>query len=91
MGHKVNLVKSINIGERLKQLREKQSLTVNEFAKKAGIPSSTYKEWEQGRQIRGEPYAQLAAVCQISVQELITVLFLSDCVRVISERLCHTG
>ncbi len=33
----------------LKQLREETDLSQKEFAKKLGVPESTYANWEQGR------------------------------------------
>ena len=57
---------------RLKKLRKSKGLTINELSAKTGISASTYKEWEAGRQIRGEPYSKLAEVLEVSLHELIT-------------------
>lgn len=61
-----------SLGNRLKTLREKKGLTVKEVSDKIGVPITTYREWENGRKIVGEPYAQLSKVFEISVFELIT-------------------
>ncbi|WP_413290897.1 helix-turn-helix domain-containing protein [Bdellovibrio sp. HCB337] len=61
-----------SIHSRLKKFRQRAGLTIQEVSKVTGIPASTYKEWENGRQIRGEPYAVLAETYQVSLQELIT-------------------
>jgi transcriptional regulator with XRE-family HTH domain len=60
------------LGDRLKLLREKRKMTISEVATQLQIPMSTYKEWESGRQIRGEPYLKLARVYQVSIQEILT-------------------
>jgi transcriptional regulator with XRE-family HTH domain len=59
-------------GTRLKHLREERDLGVAELAKKIGIPASTYREWEYGRAIKGEPYVGIANALNISLQELMT-------------------
>lgn len=61
-----------SIHERLRKFRLKAGLTLQQVSDRTGIPVSTYKEWENGRQIRGEPYLLLARVYQVSLQELIT-------------------
>jgi transcriptional regulator with XRE-family HTH domain len=45
---------------------------VKEVASALGVPVTTYREWEYGRKIVGEPYAALAQIFEISVYELIT-------------------
>lgn len=60
------------IHERLKKYRSKRGLTIKQVSQMTGIPESTYKEWENGRQIRGEPYLSLANAYQVSIQELLT-------------------
>lgn len=57
---------------RLKKLRKSKGLTISELSQKTGISPSTYKEWEAGRQIRGEPYHKLALAFEVSIHELIT-------------------
>jgi transcriptional regulator with XRE-family HTH domain len=60
------------IGERLKRLREKKGLSAIDVAKAINVPPSTYREWEYGRTIRGEPYLKLANVLDVSLYELMT-------------------
>jgi transcriptional regulator with XRE-family HTH domain len=60
------------IGSRLKQLREARGLTVKALATAAGVPVSTYREWEYGRAILGEPYPRLARALGVGVEYLIT-------------------
>ena len=61
-----------SINNRIKKLREKKGITAAEMAKAIGVPASTYREWEYGRSIRGEPYLKIAAVLNISLYELFT-------------------
>lgn len=60
------------LGSRLKRLREIRGLTIAEISSKTGVPVSTYREWEYGRAIKGEPYVQLAEILGVSLHELIT-------------------
>lgn len=61
-----------SINQRIKFLRQARGLTAVEMAKAIGIPASTYREWEYGRAIRGEPYLKIASVLNISLYELFT-------------------
>lgn len=61
-----------NFHTRLKSLRTNKGLTIQQVSNLTKIPASTYKEWENGRQIRGEPYVHLAKVFGISLHELLT-------------------
>ena len=63
----------MGIHSRLRGFRHAKKLTIKQVSEKTGIPESTYKEWENGRQIRGEPYMALASVFEVSLQELLTV------------------
>lgn len=60
------------LSERLKKLRNEKNFSINEVAKKIGVSPSTYRTWENGAEIRGEPYPKIAQVFNISVNELIT-------------------
>lgn len=60
-----------SIAIKLKKLRELHQLTIRETAKKIGVPESTYREWEYGRSIRGEPYLKIAKAFNISLDELL--------------------
>lgn len=37
--------------ERIRQLREKSTLSQSEFADKVGVPLGTLRNWEQGRRV----------------------------------------
>jgi transcriptional regulator with XRE-family HTH domain len=60
------------LSNRLKRLREKKGLSVKDVAKAIGVPVSTYREWEYGRTIRGEPYVNLSILFEVSLYELMT-------------------
>lgn len=49
-----------------------RKLSVEEVAKKLGVATSTYREWEYGRSIRGKPYEKLASILGVTIYELLT-------------------
>lgn len=57
---------------RLKRLRELRRLTMRDLAKAVGVPESTYREWEYGRAIQGEPYVAIAAALEVTLHELLS-------------------
>lgn len=59
-------------GKRLKALREQKNLTLKEVADALKVSGSTYREWENGRSILGEPYLSLAQILGVSLTELMT-------------------
>jgi transcriptional regulator with XRE-family HTH domain len=60
------------IAKRLKALRAAANKTYKQVAKDIGVAESTYREWEQGRQIRGEPYQALANSLNSSISYILT-------------------
>lgn len=60
------------LGVRLRRLRNGKNLSVKDVAENLGIPTTTYREWENGRKIVGEPYIGLSKLFDVSVYELIT-------------------
>ena len=62
----------MEFAKRLKQLRTQKQLSVAEVALKAGVPSSSYQEWEQGRRILDvEVYFKIAKTLEVTPGELI--------------------
>lgn len=57
--------------ERLRLYRKKCGFSVAEVAKKLNVSASTYRDWEYGRQIKGEPYMKLAEIYGVSLMELL--------------------
>lgn len=43
---------------------------MREAARRIGVPETTYREWEYGRAIRGEPYPKIAAAFGVSLEVL---------------------
>lgn len=67
----------MSFNKRLKNLRNERKLSLRDASKLIGVPESTYREWEYGRQIRGhEPYIKIAKAFNLSVDELFG---LKDC------------
>lgn len=62
----------MTLGSRLKELREKRNLTVSHVAKAVAVSPSTYRDWEYGRVIKGEPYIKLAEIFEVSLTYLMT-------------------
>jgi transcriptional regulator with XRE-family HTH domain len=58
--------------ERLKTIREEQGLSLRQAAQRAQIPVSTYREWEAGRKIIGEPYEKIARALNVNLYTLMT-------------------
>lgn len=60
------------IGQRIKNRRLECEISLKELSDKASIPLSTLREWEAGRQIKGEPYEKIARALEMSLVELLT-------------------
>lgn len=60
-----------NISAKLKNFRLQKGLTQKEVAHRLGVPSSTYRSWEYGAAISGEPYQGLCHVFEVSLTELL--------------------
>lgn len=65
-------MKSQKLCHRLKMYREAKGLKVREVAKFIGVSVSTYRDWEYGRSIKGEPYQKLAEIYGVSLHQLLT-------------------
>ncbi len=57
---------------RLKRLRKHKGFSQKDVAKKIGVPVTTYREWEYGRLIQGEPYVEIAKALDVTLGELLT-------------------
>jgi transcriptional regulator with XRE-family HTH domain len=60
-----------NFHTRLRHLRKARGLTMKEFANKIGVPQSTYRDWEYGGTISGQPYIRMALILNVSLYELL--------------------
>jgi transcriptional regulator with XRE-family HTH domain len=63
---------SEHISKRLQALRQKHGLTLGEVGRAINVPTSTYRDWEYGSEIKGEPYQKLAKLFGVSLTFLIT-------------------
>lgn len=63
----------MNLGERIKKAREDKKLTVSHVARKIGVSQSTYRDWEYGREIKGEPYIKIAEALGVSLTYVLGV------------------
>ena len=64
--------KTTTFGQRLRSFRLRAGLSVSQVARRLGVAESTYREWEYGRQIRGEPYRKLADILGVSLSILLS-------------------
>ena len=64
-------MKTESLAERIRRLRIENGLTIREVAEAIQVPITTYRDWEYGKAIRGEPYSKLASVFNVSLEELL--------------------
>ncbi|MBK9324380.1 MAG: helix-turn-helix transcriptional regulator [Bdellovibrionaceae bacterium] len=64
-------MKTETLGTRLRKLRLAASLSTHEAAEGIGVSASTYREWENGRGIRGEPYEKIANTFGVTITEVL--------------------
>ena len=60
------------LGERLRKSREQKGLSISEVARRLNVSPSTYRDWEYGREIKGEPYTAICSLFDISYSFLFT-------------------
>lgn len=60
----------MKFNERLKHFRIQAGLSQRQAAKKIGVPESTYRDWEYGSAIMGEPYLDIAKAFRVTLNEL---------------------
>ena len=51
---------------------------MREAARRIGVPETTYREWEYGRAIRGEPYVKIALAFGVTLDALLGTSDKSD-------------
>lgn len=61
------------ISEILRKRRLQLGKKPSEIAKKIGVAESTYRDWENGRKIQGEPYLKIAEALEINILDLFEV------------------
>lgn len=61
------------LGKKLLARRQEKRLNVKEVARQIGVSESTYRDWENGRKIQGEPYLKISETLDISLSALMGV------------------
>ena len=61
------------IGKRLTKFRKNKNLTQKEVATLLSVPTTTYRDWEYGRLIQGEPYLKLDEIFGVSLSDILGV------------------
>ncbi len=54
----------------IKKLRLAKGWSLKKAAEQIGVPVSTYRDWEYGNSVRGEPYQKIAEVFGVPLEEL---------------------
>jgi transcriptional regulator with XRE-family HTH domain len=63
----------MEISKILKERREELGLKVKDIALELGVAESTYREWENGRKIQGEPYLKLSKALNLPLGALLNI------------------
>jgi transcriptional regulator with XRE-family HTH domain len=63
----------IEFGKQLRSLRLFRGLSVREVSQLIGVPATTYRDWEYGKRIQGQPYIRIAQAFGITLDELFGV------------------
>lgn len=58
--------------QRLRRLRKQKGLTLKEVATEIGVPYTTYRDWEYGKAVQGEPYLKICDALSVGLTELFT-------------------
>lgn len=64
---------NIEFGKTLSALRKKKNLTAHEVATAIGVATSTYRDWESGRAITGNPYKKMTEIYEVSLAQLFGI------------------
>ncbi len=60
------------LGDRLKKLRTRKGLSISDVSSYISVSPSTFRDWENGREIKGEPYVKIADYFNVSLNYLLT-------------------
>lgn len=58
------------LSKNLRKLRTSKGMTIKKCADFIGVSSSTYRDWEYGRSINGEPYQRIAELFDVGLAQL---------------------
>jgi transcriptional regulator with XRE-family HTH domain len=59
------------MSKKLRRLREERKLSQKQVSEHISVPVSTYRDWEYGREISGEPYTKLAEIFGVGLHEIL--------------------
>ncbi len=62
---------NVEFGKRLRRIRSDKGLSAEQVARDIEVAVSTYREWENGRAITGQPYIEMAKALGVSVYQLL--------------------
>lgn len=65
-------IQNDSLGKKLNTRRAELGLSVKKVAEDIGVSESTYRDWENGRKISGEPYERIAKALNMPILKLIT-------------------
>lgn len=63
----------MDISEKIKKRRFELGLTAKDVAMQLNVAESTYRDWENGRKIQGEPYVQLSKILNLPLASLFGI------------------
>jgi transcriptional regulator with XRE-family HTH domain len=63
----------LDFGKRLRSLRVLHRLSLKEASLLIGVPVTTYRDWEYGKRIQGQPYINIARAFGITLNQLFGV------------------
>lgn len=61
------------VASKMKNRRAQLNLKAKDVALQIGVAESTYRDWENGRKIQGEPYIGIAKALDMSVLDLLKI------------------
>ncbi len=63
----------MSVAEKMKTRRQKLNIKVRDISQKVGVAESTYRDWENGRSIQGEPYMKIANALNMNILDLLEI------------------
>lgn len=66
------IIDNNSVGAKISNRRKDLGYSVKKVASEIGISESTYRDWENGRKISGEPYEKIAKALNMPILELVT-------------------
>jgi transcriptional regulator with XRE-family HTH domain len=64
---------NVEMGRRLRVMRLDRGLSIETVAIQIGVAPSTYREWENGRAVSGNPYAKISQALGVGVYQILGI------------------